>query len=100
MARAWSWLRSVCSSSRSTRTRSSAPRRFSLEGIGPWTAECIALRALRDPDAFPSTDLGVRRTLTHLAGPDAARTPALTARSEHWRPWRAYATLHLWSMTP
>ena len=73
---------------------------LALEGIGPWTAECIALRALRDPDAFPATDLGVRRTLTHLAGPDAARTPALSARSEHWRPWRAYATLHLWSVTP
>ncbi|CAN5651772.1 AlkA N-terminal domain-containing protein [soil metagenome] len=71
-----------------------------LEGIGPWTAECIALRALGDPDAFPATDLGIRRTLTRLAGPDAATPAALLARSERWRPWRAYATLHLWSALP
>ncbi|HYI62034.1 MAG TPA: AlkA N-terminal domain-containing protein [Acidimicrobiales bacterium] len=69
-------------------------------GIGPWTVEDIALRAFGDPDAFPATDLGVRRTLTRLAGPDAARPAAVAARAERWRPWRAYATLHLWTATP
>ncbi len=73
---------------------------LALPGVGPWTVEDVALRALGDPDAFPATDLGVRRTLTHLAGPDAARPTAVAARAEHWRPWRAYATLHLWSVTP
>ncbi len=71
-----------------------------LPGIGPWTVEDIALRGLGDPDAFPTTDLGVRRTLSALAGPDAARPAAVTARAEAWRPWRAYATIHLWSVTP
>ena len=73
---------------------------LALEGIGPWTAECIALRALGDPDAFPATDLGVRRTLTRLAGAPAATPAAVGARAATWRPWRAYATLHLWSVTP
>ncbi len=73
---------------------------LALEGIGPWTAECIALRALGDPDALPATDLGVRRSLNRLAGPEAATPAAVTARAAAWRPWRAYATLHLWSVTP
>jgi AraC family transcriptional regulator of adaptative response / DNA-3-methyladenine glycosylase II len=61
-----------------------------LRGIGPWTVEYIAMRALRDPDAFPATDLGVRHALEKLgAGPEAA---------ERWRPWRAYAVMHLWSV--
>lgn len=72
---------------------------LALPGIGPWTVEDIALRALADPDAFPASDLGVRRTLTRLAGADAARPAAVAARAEAWRPWRAYATLHLWSAT-
>ena len=71
-----------------------------LRGIGPWTVEDIALRALRDPDAFPATDLGVRRSLARLAGPDAATPAAIAIRSAGWRPWRAYATLHLWSTPP
>jgi AraC family transcriptional regulator of adaptative response / DNA-3-methyladenine glycosylase II len=57
----------------------------SLPGIGPWTAEYIALRVLRDPDAFPAGDLGLR---------NAGATPA---RAEAWRPWRGYAAVHLWT---
>ena len=54
-----------------------------------WTAEYIAMRALREPDAFPSTDLGLLRALD--------LTPsALAEASEAWRPWRAYAALLLW----
>ncbi len=67
----------------------------SLPGIGPWTAQYVALRALGDPDAFPAGDLGVRRALA--AGDDRPATAAAAqARAEAWRPWRAYATLHLW----
>ena len=65
-----------------------------LPGIGPWTTELIAMRALGDPDAFPSTDLGVRRGATTIGLPSASRE--LTAHAERWRPWRAYAVQHLW----
>jgi AraC family transcriptional regulator, regulatory protein of adaptative response / DNA-3-methyladenine glycosylase II len=66
-----------------------------LAGIGPWTASYIALRALRDPDAFPSADVGLMRA---LALPDGTRldTRAMEQRSQSWRPWRAYAAQHLW----
>ncbi|MCV7283548.1 DNA-3-methyladenine glycosylase 2 family protein [Mycolicibacterium flavescens] len=66
-----------------------------LPGIGPWTAELIAMRGLGDPDAFPVTDLGVRVAARHLGLPDDPR--ALTDRSVRWRPWRSYATQHLWT---
>ncbi|MFI4974407.1 MAG: AlkA N-terminal domain-containing protein [Caulobacterales bacterium] len=68
----------------------------SLSGIGEWTAQYIAMRELREPDAFPAADIGLMRA---LAGPDGRRpTPAeLLARAEAWRPWRAYAALHLWA---
>ena len=65
-----------------------------LPGIGPWTTELIAMRALGDPDAFPSTDLGVRRGATAVGLPSASR--ALIAHAAQWRPWRAYAVQHLW----
>jgi AraC family transcriptional regulator of adaptative response / DNA-3-methyladenine glycosylase II len=66
-----------------------------LPGIGRWTAEYIAMRALRDPDAFLATDLGVRHALEQL-GHDGS--PAAAERlAEHWRPYRAYAVQHLWS---
>lgn len=66
-----------------------------LPGIGPWTAEYIALRALRWPDAFPANDLG----LLKASRMKSAR--ALEAAAENWRPWRAYAALHLWeSLNP
>ena len=67
-----------------------------LPGIGPWTAEYVAMRALRDPDAFMPTDLGIRRAAVALGLPD---DPAhLSALTEHWRPWRSYAMAHLWSL--
>jgi AraC family transcriptional regulator of adaptative response / DNA-3-methyladenine glycosylase II len=66
-----------------------------LPGVGPWTAHYVAMRALREPDAFPASDLGLRRALATPAGlPSAA---ALEARAEAWRPWRAYAAIALWS---
>jgi AraC family transcriptional regulator of adaptative response / DNA-3-methyladenine glycosylase II len=61
-----------------------------IPGIGAWTAQYIAMRALNEPDAFPSGDLVLRR----MAGNVSAR--ALEARSESWRPWRAYAVMLLW----
>jgi len=67
---------------------------LALPGIGPWTASYVAMRALRDSDAFMPTDLGVRHGLERLGrdgGPKAA-----TALAERWRPYRAYATMHLW----
>ncbi|TYL51576.1 DNA-3-methyladenine glycosylase 2 family protein [Nocardioides sp. BGMRC 2183] len=59
-----------------------------LPGIGPWTADYIALRALGHPDVFMATDLGVRHAMAALGGePEPAR----------WAPWRSYAQLHLWT---
>ncbi|NJA59060.1 DNA-3-methyladenine glycosylase 2 family protein [Streptomyces sp. NEAU-H3] len=66
-----------------------------LPGIGPWTVEVIAMRALGDPDAFPVTDLGVRQAAEALGLP--ATPAALTRRAAAWRPWRAYATQYLWA---
>ncbi len=66
-----------------------------LAGVGPWTVEIIAMRALGDPDAFPLTDLGVRRAALAARLPRAPRQ--LAARAEGWRPWRAYATQYLWA---
>jgi AraC family transcriptional regulator, regulatory protein of adaptative response / DNA-3-methyladenine glycosylase II len=68
---------------------------LAIPGIGPWTADYVALRALRDPDAFPAGDLGVRRGARALGLPaDAA---GLERRAERWRPWRRYAAHHLWA---
>jgi len=70
-----------------------------IRGIGAWTAQYIALRQLREPDAFPAADIGLMRA---LAAPDGARptAEALLARAEGWRPWRAYAAQHLWAADP
>lgn len=68
---------------------------LALPGVGPWTAEVIALRGLGDPDAFPASDLGVRLAAAQLGLP--TETAALSAHSNRWRPWRAYATQHLWT---
>jgi len=65
-----------------------------LPGIGPWTAHYIAMRALREPDAFPSGDLGLRKAMV-VAGV-LPSFKEMDARAEAWRPWRAYAALHLW----
>ena len=69
-------------------------RRLLLElpGIGPWTADYVAMRALGHPDVFLPTDLGIRDALRGL-GHDPARAAAL---AREWRPWRSYAQLHLW----
>ena len=65
-----------------------------LQGIGPWTAQYIALRALGHPDAFPAEDLVLQKAATGDGTRMSAK--ALTARAEGWRPWRAYAVMHLW----
>jgi AraC family transcriptional regulator of adaptative response / DNA-3-methyladenine glycosylase II len=66
-----------------------------IRGIGEWTAQYIALRAAREPDAFPAADLGLLRGASSIDRTNA--TPAsLLRRAESWRPWRAYAAQHLW----
>ena len=62
-----------------------------LPGVGPWTAHYIAMRALGWRDALPAGDLVLRRALGGIVARD------LQARAEAWRPWRAYAVLHLWT---
>jgi AraC family transcriptional regulator, regulatory protein of adaptative response / DNA-3-methyladenine glycosylase II len=69
-----------------------------LPGIGPWTAQYIAMRALRWPDAFPAGDVALQKALSVR---DAKR-PAQAARaaeqaSQAWQPWRSYATVRAWS---
>jgi len=68
----------------------SIARLTALPGIGPWTAHYIAMRALREPDAFPHSDLGVRKAAGMISDRE------LLARAEAWRPYRAYATMLLW----
>ncbi|HLT91788.1 MAG TPA: AlkA N-terminal domain-containing protein [Woeseiaceae bacterium] len=69
----------------------------SIRGIGDWTAQYVAMRALRYPDAWPAGDLGLQKALD-----PPRRVPAaeLAARAEQWRPWRAYAAMLLWSSLP
>lgn len=68
-----------------------------IPGLGPWTAHYLALR-MGEADAFPSTDLGLRRSLESLRR--RAMTPAAVAEiADRWRPWRAHAAIHLW-LTP
>jgi AraC family transcriptional regulator, regulatory protein of adaptative response / DNA-3-methyladenine glycosylase II len=68
---------------------------LAIPGVGPWTVAYIAMRALRDPDAFPATDLGVRRGFEAL-GLEATPS-AIRERAERWRPYRAYAAMLLWT---
>jgi AraC family transcriptional regulator, regulatory protein of adaptative response / DNA-3-methyladenine glycosylase II len=68
-----------------------------LPGIGEWTAQYVAMRALREPDAFPAADIGLLRAMADGTRPTPA---ALLERAEAWRPWRAYAAQHLWSADP
>ncbi|HEV2094651.1 MAG TPA: AlkA N-terminal domain-containing protein [Rubrobacter sp.] len=76
--------------------REEAERRLlMLAGIGPWTASYVAMRALGDPDAFPTTDLGLRRALARLGHRGDPRS--VQALAEGWRPWRSYAAQHLWA---
>jgi AraC family transcriptional regulator of adaptative response / DNA-3-methyladenine glycosylase II len=66
-------------------------RMLALPGVGPWTANLVAMRALGAADAFPAGDLGVLRALGVKSAKEAE------ARAEAWRPWRAYAAMHLWN---
>jgi AraC family transcriptional regulator of adaptative response / DNA-3-methyladenine glycosylase II len=68
----------------------------SLPGVGEWTAQYIALRQLREPDAFPASDRGLMRAFARRRS-GAASVAELEARAEYWRPWRAYAAQHLWA---
>jgi len=66
-----------------------------LPGFGPWTASYVAMRACGEPDAFPAGDLGIRKALGAPGHP--AAEAECERHSQQWRPWRAYAALHLWS---
>ncbi|MCI0516732.1 MAG: helix-turn-helix domain-containing protein [Woeseiaceae bacterium] len=65
----------------------------SIKGIGDWTAQYVAMRCLKNPDAFPASDLGLIKAIDRPLRVTPAR---LLARAEEWRPWRAYAALLLW----
>ena len=67
-------------------------RSLKIPGIGAWTAQYVAMRALGEPNAFPSSDLGLLRALSL----DSARE--VERRAEPWQPWRAYAAMYLWRM--
>ena len=67
-------------------------RLLAIPGIGPWTASYLAMRALGWPDAMPAGDLGVRKALGTISTRD------VEALAAAWRPWRAYAVMHLWTL--
>jgi AraC family transcriptional regulator of adaptative response / DNA-3-methyladenine glycosylase II len=67
-----------------------------IRGIGDWTAQYIALRAIRETDAFPVTDVGLLRGAATIDG-EKISPAILLKRAEAWRPWRAYAAQHLWA---
>jgi AraC family transcriptional regulator, regulatory protein of adaptative response / DNA-3-methyladenine glycosylase II len=67
-----------------------------LPGIGPWTASYIRMRALGDRDAFPAADLGILKALARRPSGDRPSAAESEAHAERWRPWRAYAAIHLW----
>ena len=81
---------------RSATAEQTLARLCALKGVGPWTAQYIAIRACREPDAFPSSDVGLLRG---SADADGRRpSPAeLARRAQAWRPWRAYAAQHIWA---
>lgn len=70
-----------------------------IPGIGAWTAHYIALRAFREPDAFPATDLSLLRGATQLNDRGRITSSRLLQRAEAWRPWRAYAAQYLWTLS-
>ena len=70
-----------------------------IRGIGDWTAQYVAMRGLKNPDAFPSSDLGLLRAFDE-EGRARIKPAELLERAESWRPWRAYAALLLWHATP
>jgi AraC family transcriptional regulator of adaptative response / DNA-3-methyladenine glycosylase II len=69
----------------------------SIRGIGDWTAQYVAMRVLKNPDAFPGSDLGLIKAIRF---PDRVTPKELATLAEEWRPWRAYAALLLWSSLP
>lgn len=71
-------------------------RLSAIRGIGHWTAHYIAMRAVREMDAFPATDIGLLRGATAITGIEAD-SAQLQSLAESWRPWRAYAAQHLWA---
>ncbi len=70
-----------------------------IRGIGDWTAEYVAMRTMKDPDAFPTSDLGLLRAFDRTDG-TRLRPAELGARADAWRPWRAYAALLIWGSDP
>lgn len=81
---------------RATTLDDSVAKLLALRGLGPWTAHYIAMRVLREPDAFPASDIGLLRALGDAQG-QRPTARELSARAEAWRPWRAYAAQHLWA---
>jgi AraC family transcriptional regulator, regulatory protein of adaptative response / DNA-3-methyladenine glycosylase II len=75
---------------------SAIKRLRTIRGVGEWTAYYIALRAMREMDAFPSTDIGLLRGMARIDA-TCATSAGLEMRAESWRPWRAYAAQHLWT---
>jgi AraC family transcriptional regulator, regulatory protein of adaptative response / DNA-3-methyladenine glycosylase II len=75
--------------------REALTRLLAIRGIGRWTAGYVAMRGFHDPDAFPPGDAGIRRAVKSLGRP--VDTRSVTALQQRWRPWRAYATLQLWT---
>jgi 3-methyladenine DNA glycosylase/8-oxoguanine DNA glycosylase len=67
-----------------------------LPGIGPWTASYVRMRAFGDRDAFPAADLGIIRAMRVATGNEEITVAAIEQRASRWRPWRAYAAVHLW----
>jgi AraC family transcriptional regulator of adaptative response / DNA-3-methyladenine glycosylase II len=70
-------------------------RLVALPGIGPWTANYVAMRGLRKDDAFPESDLGLLRAATK-PGRERLKPSELLRLAERWRPLRGYAAMHLW----
>ncbi|HUZ94836.1 MAG TPA: AlkA N-terminal domain-containing protein [Edaphobacter sp.] len=71
-----------------------------IRGVGEWTAHYIALRAIREMDAFPSSDIGLLRGAAALGEGSRPNVMSLLRQAESWRPWRAYAAQHLWAIDP
>ena len=69
---------------------------LALPGIGPWTVDYVAMRAWRDPDAWPETDLVLMQAIASR-DPSMVRAAHQRARTQAWRPWRSYAAMHLWN---
>jgi AraC family transcriptional regulator of adaptative response / DNA-3-methyladenine glycosylase II len=77
-------------------TEGAIERLRAIPGVGEWTAQYIALRAIREVDAFPGSDVGLLRGAEKVFG-ESATPKELVSRAEAWRPWRAYAAQHLWA---